>query len=88
MPEELSDQELAEIEARAQALPDVQVSPSGGILRGNRESGDRLEEDLWPLITHGKRDILALVGEVRRLRGQVAAGGVEYRPGALEDEVM
>jgi hypothetical protein len=33
-----------------------------------------------------RRDLLRLVAEVRRLRDQ--AGGVEYRPGALEDEVM
>ena len=33
-----------------------------------------------------QRELLSLVAEVRRLSAQSA--GVEYRPGALEDEVM
>ena len=90
MADELSEQELDAIEARAKSLPSVSVDTarSMAIMRGNRVYGHLVEEELAPLINHGKADLLALVAEVRRLRSQSGSSGVEYRPGALEDEVM
>ena len=90
MADGLSEQELDEIEARANALPAVHIDTlrSMAIMgRGNRVYGTLTEVELAPLINEGKQDILRLVAEVRRLHEQQTSG-VEYRPGVLEDEVM
>jgi hypothetical protein len=90
MADELSEHDLDAMATRAQTAVDagIHLDREGTtILKGhNTVVAKLLESGLGPTLVDGPYDVVRLVAEVRRLRGEL--GGVEYRPGALEDEVM
>jgi hypothetical protein len=90
MADELSEQHLEQMATRAQGVVDagVHLARDGtAILKGyNTVVAKLVEGDLGPALVDGPYDVIRLVAEVRRLRDEL--GSVEYRPGALEDEVM
>ena len=92
MAEELSEQELDAMTTRAQVAVDagVHLDRDGTtILKGfNTVVATLQDAALGPALVDGSYDVVRLVAEVRRLRKELVRSGVEYRPGALEDEVM
>ena len=92
MADELSEQELDAMATRAQTAVDSGVHLDLGgsaILKGYNTVVANLEDaTLGHALVDGPYDVVRLVAEVRRLREELVSSGVEYRPGALEDEVM
>jgi hypothetical protein len=66
----VTEQELAQIEARAQAAPEVYLAPYGrGLLKdATTVAAERVDPALALFVPYAKGDILRLVAEVRRLR--------------------
>ncbi len=71
---ELTDEELALIEGRAQVSPDLSLSRDEVTLlhQGHAVAGHVTEPSAAPLILNAKRDVLRLAAEVRRLRARLA----------------
>ena len=71
---ELTDEELALIEGRAQVSPDLSLSRDEVTLlhRGEAIAGSVTEPSAAPLILNAKQDVLRLAAEVRRLRARLA----------------
>ena len=92
MADELSEHELEAMATRAQAAVDAGVHLNQGgatILKGfNTVVATLQDAALGAALVDGPYDVVRLVAEVRRLREELVSRGVEYRPGALEDEVM
>ena len=92
MAEGLSEHELNAMAARAQIAVDAGVHLAGDgttILQGLNVVVAKLPAaELATALVDAPYDVVQLVAEVRRLRGELVSSGVEYRPDALEDEVM
>ena len=92
MADELSEHELDAMATRAQTAVDagVHLDRDGTtVLKGHNTVVANLQDAaLGSALVDGPYDVVRLVAEVRRLRAQAGSSGVEYRPGALEDEVM
>jgi hypothetical protein len=90
---EVGEEELAQIEQRAQALPSsLHTRPDGTLLKEpNVVAGRQLDSEMATFLVHARDDVLRLVATVRRLRALLAQADThleqtKHAPGGARSE--